>query len=133
MKKLLFVLLAICMLLAGCSFTKAEAPDMVNFKIEEAAVMEITCKNGTDFTQITDKEVISKVSDSISSLTFKKGKSQSPEGDAYVIKWYDSKAQHIETITVFSDIMILYGKDNINYEAQNGKICYDYIASLTEK
>lgn len=131
----IFALLLCTVLFASCTVKINEEPlntkSSLDFDIQNAVIMEITVPGAAGFAQVTDDEVIAKVVDNINQLSFEPMKTHSPEGDAYLIKWYSKKAELIESIIVVSDKGILYGKNSDNYEAvSGGSIDYRFIKSL---
>ena len=131
MKKVLVYALMVCFCLSASCTADVKEKTNLDFDIQNAVIMEITVLGKPGFAQITDEAVIAQVTDSINNLEFAPQKTKSPDGDAYEIKWFNKKAERIETMIVTSDIGILYGKNSDNYEAvSGGKINYELISKL---
>ena len=115
MVKALFLLLTLSML-AGC--TKS-------FSIENP--VKVTVQSGPKIVEITDEEIIHRLTEDITSKEFRRGKKHNATGWDYWLKWYDASGELIFDASMGSDGMVYRDYD---WHCENGTIDTEYYDEL---
>ena len=76
--------------------------------------------------EISDAEVIKRITDNINSVELSREKRDNIDGFSYAISWYDENGAKIEAITVFYESKVSY--DGWIYTVKNnGEIDIEYV------
>lgn len=115
MVKALFLLLTLSML-AGC--TKS-------FSIENP--VKVTVQSGPKIVEITDEEIIHRLTEDITSKEFWRGKKHNETGWDYWLKWYDENDKVIFDALIDPTGMVYKDRE---WHCENGTIGTEYYDEL---
>ena len=101
------------------------------FEIRQAAWLKIF--NGTtgESLEVTDPEVIQRITENINAIEFKRLDTEKIEGHAFTLTWYDKNNGVIESLYILDSGSVI--KNGRRYQSNGRVICeldLDYIESL---
>ncbi len=127
MKKIIFALIAVFLLISIVSCAKQE----IQFEIGTASKVKIFSGSTGKSVEITDAAVIKTITDDINSHKFIKDKSSKNwEGFSYYITWYDANGEQMEEVIVMNGSRISYNDYFYDKEECKCVINIEYIEGL---
>lgn len=116
-KKIVLAIAFICVAVCIGNYFYYATPH--RFDIPSAAKLKIF--NGTtgQSLEVTDTEVISRITENISAIEFERGKKEKIDGYAYTLTWYDADGKVMESLNLLGSGAII--KNDRRYTS-NGKV-----------
>lgn len=120
----------VCIIIAVCFMTNPKRITL-NVDVEKVAKIELQSGSSGKEIEITDEDVILRITDHINKLEFqKKGSTAGHGGWSYWLTWYDAEGNEMESFTTVGENRI--AKDDYFYQSVNGNLDEDYYKQLLQ-